>query len=58
MNDYNLVLATFIAAVLNLEVNIEILEMSKKRYEQSLKQNEKLGEIIELFKGEKNAGII
>jgi hypothetical protein len=53
MSDYNLSLAAFIATVLNLEVNIEILQTNKARNEQAQKQTEMLGEIIELLKGEK-----
>ena len=46
----NLPLATFIATVLNLEVNIEILQTNKIRNEQAQKQSEQLEEIIELLK--------
>ena len=49
MND-NISLAAFIATVLNLEVNIEILQTNKIRNEQARKQSEQLGEIIELLK--------
>jgi hypothetical protein len=54
MNDYNLVLAAFIAAVENLEVDIAILREAQKRYEQAgltAERHEKLlKEIIELLR--------
>jgi len=55
MND-NLSLATFIATVLNLEVNVEILRVSEKillanekRVEQGNRHEALLGEIINLL---------
>ena len=57
MND-NLALATFIATVLNLEVNVEILKTNKIRNEQALKQSEQLEKIIELLSGEKSPDIV
>ena len=53
MNNDNLALATFIATVLNLEVNIEILQTNKIRNEQAQKQSEQLREIVELLKSGK-----
>ena len=56
MND-NLNLATFIATVLNLEVNIKILDVSNKilqanieRLDKADKQEALLGEIVNLLK--------
>ena len=46
----NISLATLIATVLNLEVNIEILKTNKIRNEQGEKQEALLREIIELLK--------
>ena len=57
MND-NLALATFIATVLNLEVNVEILKTNKIRNEQAVKQSEQLEKIIELLSGEKSPDIV
>ena len=49
MND-NISLATLIATVLNLEVNIEILQTNKIRNEQELGTRALLKEIVELLK--------
>ena len=56
MND-NLTFATFLATVLNLEVNVAILKVSEKilmtnekRIEQGYKHEELLSEIIGLLK--------
>ena len=50
MNNDNLALATFIATVLNLEVNIEILQTNKIRNEQERETRALLKEIVELLK--------
>ena len=50
MNNDNLAFATFLATVLNLEVNIEILQTNKIRNEQELETRALLKEIIELLK--------
>ena len=46
----NISFATFLATVLNLEVNIEILKTNKIRNEQGEKQEALLKEIVELLK--------
>jgi len=55
--DDNLAFATFLATVLNLEVNVAILRVSEKillanekRIEQGNKHEMLLGEIVELLK--------
>ena len=46
----NIAFSTFLATVLNLEVNIEILKTNKIRNEQGEKQEALLREIIELLR--------
>ena len=46
----NISFTTFLATVLNLEVNIEILKTNKIRNEQGEKQEALLKEIVELLK--------
>ena len=46
----NISFATFLATVLNLEVNIKILKTNKIRNEQAEKQEALLKEIVELLK--------
>ena len=54
MNEESLAFSTFLAGALNLEVNVEILKWTKKRYQQveehSIKQEALLTEIVELLK--------
>lgn len=57
MNEYNLILATFMASAENLEVNLSILREAQKRYEQAgliADRNEKLlNRVIELLESGK-----